>query len=113
MLPMIYTHNSHGIKIREGVSAITESKVRAKKPSMFRVLLHNDDFTPMDFVVDVLQVIFLKNKTEATKIMLDVHQKGMGLCGIYPYDIAETKVTLVSEEAQKNEYPLKCTLEKD
>ena len=113
MLPMIYLQNSHGIRVREEVSAITESKVRAKKPSMYRVMLHNDDFTPMDFVVDVLQVIFLKNKSEATKIMLDVHQKGMGLCGIYPYDIAETKVTLVSEEAQKNEYPLKCTLEKD
>ena len=98
-----------------GLSATVLSKPepRFKEPSSYRVLLHNDDFTPMDFVVQILESVFKKTSTQATQIMLDVHRKGVGMCGIYPYDIAETKVSIVTEAAREHEYPLRCTLEKD
>ena len=73
----------------------------------------NDDYTPMEFVVDVLQHIFQKNREEATKIMLHVHQKGVGVCGVYTYEMAETKVTQTVDYARKNQHPLQCTLEKE
>ena len=80
---------------------------------MYKVLMLNDDYTPMEFVVYVLQKFFGKGGDEATQIMLHVHQKGVGICGVYSYEVAETKVTQVMNFARKNEHPLQCTLEKD
>ncbi len=89
--------------------ANTELKV----PSLYKVLLHNDDYTPMDFVIEILESVFHKANTLATKIMLDVHERGSGLCGIYPFEIAETKVALVIERAKQHQYPLRCTMEEE
>jgi ATP-dependent Clp protease adaptor protein ClpS len=86
-------------------------RVKANAPKMYKVLLYNDDFTPMDFVVEILQTVFGKDEQQATKIMLDVHHKGFGVCGVYPRDIAETKTSQVSEAAVEREYPLKCSFE--
>ncbi|MDD9950153.1 MAG: ATP-dependent Clp protease adapter ClpS [Zetaproteobacteria bacterium] len=80
-------------------------------PPMYKVWMHNDDFTPMDFVVSILVSIFHMDPSRANEVMLDVHRKGIGLCGIYPFDIAETKVSQVLQEAKAKEYPLKCTFE--
>lgn len=80
---------------------------------MYKVLLLNDDYTPMEFVVHVLERFFSKSHEEATQIMLHVHRKGVGICGVYPYEIAETKVTQVIDLARKHQHPLQCTLEKD
>jgi ATP-dependent Clp protease adaptor protein ClpS len=93
--------------------ALTLTRTRTKKPSMYKVLMLNDDYTPMEFVVDVLQHIFQKNRDEATQIMLHVHQKGVGVCGVYTYEVAETKVTQTVDYARKNQHPLQCTLEKE
>jgi ATP-dependent Clp protease adaptor protein ClpS len=93
--------------------ALTLTRTRTKKPSMYKVLMLNDDYTPMEFVVDVLQHIFQKTRDEATQIMLHVHQKGVGICGVYTYEIAETKVTQTVDYARKNQHPLQCTLEKE
>lgn len=95
-----------------GVRTAPVAKSRTQTPAMYRVLLLNDDFTPMDFVIHVLQKFFSKNMTEATAIMLQVHQQGAGVAGIFSYEIAETKVYQVNQAAKKNEHPLKCTLEK-
>lgn len=81
-------------------------------PSMYKVVLNNDDYTPMDFVIEVLQVFFNKNEQEATDIMLTVHHQGKGICGIFPYGIAETKVIQVNQFARQNQHPLLCSLEK-
>lgn len=83
------------------------------EPPMYKVLLHNDDYTTMEFVVQILMVVFHKSYEEATQIMLNVHRSGMGLCGIFTYEVAETKVDLVHTLARENEFPLKCTMEKD
>ena len=88
------------------------SRPQVKEPPLYKVILHNDDFTPMEFVVLVLEKFFNKKHEEATEIMLHVHNKGYGVCGVYPYEIAETKVALVTETAKGNQYPLKCTMEK-
>jgi len=93
----------------EETETISEELVR--EPEMYKVLLHNDDYTTMDFVVEVLMMVFSKNFEEATRIMLDVHRKGVGLCGIYTFEIAETKVETVHALARENGYPLKCTME--
>lgn len=98
---------------KTSVGVLTRTRVTPKKPSMFRVLILNDDFTPMDFVVHVLEKFFGKNKQEATEIMLHVHRKGVGVCGVYTYEVAETKVNLVMDYARKNEHPLQCTMEKE
>lgn len=98
---------------RTDVGVLTRTRAKTKKPSMYRVLLLNDDFTPMDFVVHVLERFFGKNKEEATEIMLQVHRQGVGVCGVYTYEVAETKVNLVMDYARKNEHPLQCTLEKE
>lgn len=92
---------------------VTEKRQKVAIPPLYKVLLHNDDYTTMDFVVIVLETVFHKSSIEASKIMLNVHQKGMGIAGIYPRDIAETKVALVYDMARKNEYPLKCSIEKE
>lgn len=98
---------------RSDVGVLTRTRLQTKKPSMYRVLLLNDDFTPMDFVVHVLERFFSKTREEATDIMLQVHRKGVGTCGVYTYEVAETKVNQVMDFARKNEHPLQCTLEKE
>ena len=92
---------------------IIEEKIEIKKPSFYQVLIMNDDYTPMEFVILVLERFFKKSKAEATQIMLHVHQKGMGVCGLYPYEIAETKIVQVMDFAKKNQHPLQCTMEKE
>ncbi len=96
-----------------GTGVITRTRAKTAKPSMYKVLLLNDDYTPMEFVIHVLERFFQKNHDEATQIMLHVHRKGVGICGVYPYEIAETKVTQVIDLARKHQHPLQCTLEKD
>lgn len=100
-------------EIEEGGGvAVAESRPEVRTPPMYRVLLMNDDFTPMDFVVHILQKFFSKPIEEATKIMLEVHHKGAGTCGVFTHEIAETKVHLVNTYAKQNRFPLKCTMEK-
>lgn len=89
-----------------------EDEEELKEPEMFRVVMHNDHYTTMEFVVGVLRSIFHKPLLEATKIMMDVHRKGRGIVGVYTYDIAATKVAQVNERAREYEYPLRCTIEK-
>jgi ATP-dependent Clp protease adaptor protein ClpS len=91
---------------------VTKTRPRTKKPSNYKVLMLNDDYTPMEFVVLVLQRFFRMNMEEATRVMLHVHQKGVGVCGVYPYEVAETKVNQVMDCARENQHPLQCTLEK-
>lgn len=92
---------------------ITRTRDDVSEPSMYRVLLHNDDYTTMEFVVQILMAVFNKPAGEATQIMLNVHQQGIGLCGIYTHDVAETKVTTVHTVAREHGFPLKCTMEED
>ena len=92
---------------------VTRARPKTKKPSMYKVLMLNDDYTPMEFVVYVLERFFSKQSEDATRIMLHVHQRGVGICGVYSYEVAETKVTQVMDFARQNEHPLQCTLEKD
>jgi ATP-dependent Clp protease adaptor protein ClpS len=91
---------------------VTKTRPKTKRPSLYRVLLLNDDYTPMEFVVLVLQDVFNKPRDEAMRIMLHVHQKGVGECGVYPFEVAETKVTRVMDTARKNQHPLQCVMEK-
>lgn len=95
-----------------GTSVITKVKPKVKKPSLYRVLLLNDDFTPMEFVVEVLARFFQMDLESATQVMLHVHQNGVGECGVYTYEVAETKVTQVMDHARKNQHPLQCVMEK-
>jgi ATP-dependent Clp protease adaptor protein ClpS len=90
----------------------TKTRAKPKKPSQFKVLLLNDDYTPMEFVVMVLKRFFNMDLEQATRVMLHVHQRGVGVCGIFPYEIAETKVNQVMDCAKQNQHPLQCTLEK-
>jgi ATP-dependent Clp protease adaptor protein ClpS len=92
---------------------IVKTKPKTKTPSMYKVLMLNDDYTPMEFVVHVLEQIFGKDRTDATQIMLHVHQRGVGICGVFTYEIAETKVTQVVDYARRHQHPLQCTLEKE
>ena len=92
---------------------VTKTRPKTKKPSLYKVLLLNDDYTPMEFVVHVLERYFSKGREEATQIMLHVHQKGVGVCGVYTYEVAETKVTQVMDFARQHGHPLQCTLEKE
>jgi ATP-dependent Clp protease adaptor protein ClpS len=94
------------------VGIATKTRTRPKKPSMFKVLMLNDDYTPMEFVVMVLKRFFHMDLEQATRVMLHVHQRGVGVCGIFPYEIAETKVNQVMDLARQNQHPLQCTLEK-
>jgi ATP-dependent Clp protease adaptor protein ClpS len=96
-----------------GTGVIVKPKTRTKKPSMYKVLMLNDDYTPMEFVVMVLERFFNKGQEEATRIMLHVHQKGIGICGVYTYEVAETKVTQTMDLARQHQHPLQCTLERD
>ncbi|MEQ1902097.1 MAG: ATP-dependent Clp protease adapter ClpS [Devosia sp.] len=97
---------------RSDTGTITRTKPKTKRPNLYRVLLLNDDYTPMEFVVLVLQDVFNKTREDAMRIMLHVHQKGVGECGVYPYEVAETKVTRVMDTARKNQHPLQCVMEK-
>ena len=90
-----------------------KTRPKTKKPSMYKVLLLNDDYTPMEFVVHILEKFFNKNRAEATDIMLHVHRRGVGLCGVFTYEVAETKVAQVMDFARANEQPLQCTMEKE
>jgi ATP-dependent Clp protease adaptor protein ClpS len=92
---------------------VTKTRPKTKKPPMYKVILLNDDYTPMEFVIYVLERFFQKNRTDATRIMLHVHQKGVGICGVYTYEVAETKVTQVIDFSRQNQHPLQCTMEKD
>ncbi len=94
------------------VGLATKTRAKPKKPSQYKVLLLNDDYTPMEFVVIVLKRFFRMEMEEATRVMLHVHQKGVGVCGIFPYEVAETKVNQVMDFARQNQHPLQCTLEK-
>ncbi len=96
----------------EQVGIATKTRAKPKKPSQFKVLMLNDDYTPMEFVVMVLKRFFHMDLEQATRVMLHVHQKGVGVCGIFPYEIAETKVNQVMDFARQNQHPLQCTLEK-
>lgn len=96
---------------RTGIA--TKTRPKTKKPSLYKVLLLNDDYTPMEFVVHVLEKYFAKGREEATRIMLHVHHKGVGICGVYPYEVAETKVTQVMDFSRQNGHPLQCTMEKE
>ena len=92
---------------------VTKTTPKTKKPPLYKVLLLNDDFTPMEFVVYVLERFFHKSRQEATTIMLHVHRRGVGVCGIFTYEVAETKVNQVVDHARQNQHPLQCTMEKE
>jgi ATP-dependent Clp protease adaptor protein ClpS len=94
-------------------AVVTQTKPKTQKPSMYRVLILNDDYTPMEFVVYVLEQFFNKSREDATRIMLHVHQHGVGVCGVFTYEVAETKVAQVVDTARRHQHPLQCTMEKD
>jgi ATP-dependent Clp protease adaptor protein ClpS len=95
-----------------GTGVVIQTKPRTKKPSMYKVLMLNDDYTPMEFVVHILERFFAKSREEATTIMLHVHRRGVGVCGVFTYEVAETKVAQVMDFARRNQHPLQCILEK-
>jgi ATP-dependent Clp protease adaptor protein ClpS len=97
-------HSEHGV-------AVAEATPKVRQPPLFRVLLLNDDYTPMEFVVDILERFFSMNRGNATRVMLEVHTKGSGVCGVFTYEIAETKVAQVMAYAREHQHPLMCTLE--
>jgi ATP-dependent Clp protease adaptor protein ClpS len=104
------SNNNQNNESLKGV--LLDSKPKTKKPSMYNVILLNDDYTPMEFVVMVLEKIFNKKQEEATQIMLHVHKNGIGICGTFTYEVAESKCKVVIDMAKKNEHPLQCTMEK-
>ena len=95
------------------VGVVVRTKPKTRKPSMYKVIMLNDDYTPMEFVVLVLERFFSKSHEESINILLHVHQKGVGICGTFTYEVAETKVTQVMDLAQQHQHPLQCTLEKE
>ncbi len=95
------------------IGVVLRAKPKTRKPAMYKVLMLNDDYTPMEFVVYVLERFFQKNREEATDIMLNVHRRGVGVCGVFTYEVAETKVAQVMDLARQNQHPLQCTIEKD
>jgi ATP-dependent Clp protease adaptor protein ClpS len=97
---------------RSGTGTAVLTRTRTRKPNLYRVLILNDDYTPMEFVVHVLERFFNKDRAEATRIMMHVHQNGVGECGVFTYEVAETKVTLVMDLARKHMHPLQCVMEK-
>lgn len=105
----IHKHGDEG----QGTGVVVQSKPKTKKPSMYKVLMLNDDYTPMEFVVHVLERFFGKSREEATSIMLHVHRRGVGVCGVFTYEVAETKVTQVMDFARRHQHPLQCIMEKD
>lgn len=105
-------HDDGGDNRDRSVGLATRTRARTKKPTPYRVLMLNDDYTPMEFVVLVLQRFFRMTMEEATQVMLHVHQRGVGVCGVFSYEVAETKVSQVMDFARQNQHPLQCTLEK-
>jgi ATP-dependent Clp protease adaptor protein ClpS len=97
----------------QSTGVVVKTKPKTRKPSLYKVLMLNDDYTPMEFVVHVLERFFSKNKEEAARIMMHVHRRGVGICGVYTYEVAETKVTQVMDFARQHQHPLQCTLEKE
>lgn len=97
-------------KEREG-SVLTEDITETKEPRLYKVLLHNDDYTTMEFVISILETVFHKSPHDATKIMLNVHNEGVGVAGVYTREICETKISVVHQLAKKNEFPLRCSME--
>ena len=113
--PVAADEKDDGIGVGDGegqVGVATRTRARSKKPSQYKVLMLNDDYTPMEFVVMVLKRFFRMDLEQATRVMLHVHQRGVGVCGIFPYEVAETKVNQVMDFARENQHPLQCTLEK-
>lgn len=98
-------------RIHDHDVAIEESRPKVKRPPLYRVILINDDYTPMEFVVEVLETVFGMERSRATRVMLEVHTRGKGICGVYTYEIAETKVAQVTKIAQQQQHPLLCTME--
>jgi ATP-dependent Clp protease adaptor protein ClpS len=110
-IKIIMENDNKGVdRLEKGV--LLDSKPKTKKPPMYNVLLLNDDYTPMEFVVIILENVFNKKQEEATQIMLHVHKKGVGVCGTFTYEVAETKCKIVMDMAKKNEHPLQCTMKK-
>jgi ATP-dependent Clp protease adaptor protein ClpS len=105
-------NGSDGNETGRGTAVITRPKTKTKKPSLYRVLILNDDYTPMEFVVHVLERFFQKDREAATRIMLHVHNHGVGECGVYTFEVAETKVSQVMDFARQNQHPLQCVMEK-
>jgi len=97
----------------QGVGVVSKTSPKTKRPSLYKVLLLNDDYTPQEFVVWLLQSIFKKDPEDAVQIMLHVHQNGVGVCGVYTYEVAETKVAQVMELSRRNQHPLQCTMERE
>ena len=100
-------------EFEHGVVEKTESKTKTERPPLYKVFLHNDDFTTMEFVIFILQTVFNHGESDAVRIMLNVHREGIGLAGVYTYEVAEMKVDKVTSIAQANEFPLLCTMEED
>jgi ATP-dependent Clp protease adaptor protein ClpS len=96
-----------------GTGIVAKTRPKTKKPSLYKVLLLNDDYTPMEFVVHILEKIFGKTREEAVEVMLHVHRHGVGVCGLFTFEVAETKVTQVIEFARRHQHPLQCTMEKE
>lgn len=105
--------NGQGPGNGPGSGVVAKTRPKTKKPSLYKVLLLNDDYTPMDFVVHILEHIFNKSRDEAFEIMLHVHRHGVGVCGVFTFEVAETKVSQVIEFARRHEHPLQCTMEKE
>jgi ATP-dependent Clp protease adaptor protein ClpS len=102
---MEQNHNEEGLKLKS-------EKVKPKLPGMYKVIILNDDFTPMEFVALIIQKVFNKDKDDATRVMLQIHTEGIGICGIYPFEIAETKMNQVLNLAKESQHPLQCIIEK-
>ncbi len=114
LVTMATGDGSDGDDDKDGRTGIvTKTRPKTKKPSLYKVLLLNDDYTPMEFVVHVLEKYFNKGREDATRIMLQVHQQGVGICGVYTYAVAETKVTQVIDFSRQHGHPLQCTMEKE
>lgn len=111
--PRLQSDDKQGGGSDRGTSVLTRTKPKTKKPSLYRVLLLNDDYTPMEFVIHVLERFFQKDREAATRIMLHVHKHGVGECGVYTYEVAETKVTQVMDFARQHQHPLQCVMEKN
>ena len=99
--------------VGHGVGVVSKTAPKTKRPSLYKVLLLNDDYTPQEFVVWLLQAIFKKDAEDAVRIMLHVHNNGVGVCGVYTYEVAETKVAQVMELSRRNQHPLQCTMERE
>lgn len=111
-VPLMQNGGEGGNGPGRGTAVITRTKPKTKKPSLYRVLILNDDYTPMEFVVHVLERFFQKDREAATRIMLHVHNHGVGECGVYTFEVAETKVSQVMDFARQNQHPLQCVMEK-